>query len=546
LTQGFEFAYSPKRVGTRRGQDGATKEKGSNRGNAMTKFKIFGLKNAMLFANFISNVIGVSVVTFLSTRNPNAFLEGIQGLAYIIDLIFNPCAFMTACVLTIRYERPIRHYLNMVSRNKPVARDFAVNAHQRLLNEPFFLIALDLAIWLAAAVVYPLLFWLFGPSHPVVSRAFFMSLITGLITITVAFFVFEHVLQKRLTPFFFPNGGLYATPKTIRIRIRTRLFAFLFACNLVPFLAILNLLRESTEINMEAAAILSVLKAEVFSNCLIFIGVGVWLTILVSSNLTRPLQGIIHVLRGVRHGNFDKKVRVTSNDEIGYTGDVINEMNEGLKERDFIKETFGKYVAQEVRDEVLSGRVPLDGEMKEVTILFADLRDFTAMTESHEPKLVVKIMNSYFEEMAAAIHQEGGLVLQFLGDEIYAVFGAPISRADHPERAFRAAIAMNQRLVEVNKRFSGQGWPTLRHGIGIHTGEAVAANIGSPDRLSYLLVGDTVNLASRLQGLTKDMGEEIIISKATRVRLQDNLQLRRLTASKVKGKSEPVEIFALA
>lgn len=500
----------------------------------------------MLFANFISNVIGVSVVTFLSTRNPNAFLEGIQGLAYIIDLIFNPCAFMTACVLTILYERPIRHYLNMASRNKPVARDFAVNAHQRLLNEPFFLIALDLAIWLTAAVVYPLFFWLFGPSHPVVSRAFFMSLITGLITITVAFFVFEHVLQKRLTPFFFPNGGLYATPKTIRIRIRTRLFAFLFACNLVPFLAILNLLRESTEINMEAAAILSGLKAEVFSNSLIFMGVGVWLTILVSSNLTRPLQGIIHVLRGVRHGNFEKKVRVTSNDEIGYTGDVINEMNEGLKERDFIKETFGKYVAQEVRDEVLSGRVPLDGEMKEVTILFADLRDFTPMTESHEPKLVVKIMNSYFEEMAAAIHQEGGLVLQFLGDEIYAVFGAPISRADHPERASRAAIAMNQRLVEVNKRFSGQGWPTLRHGIGIHTGEAVAANIGSPDRLSYLLVGDTVNLASRLQGLTKDMGEEIIISEATRVRLQDNFQLRRLTASKVKGKNEPVEIFALA
>ena len=546
MTQGFEFAYSPKRVDTRRGQDGATKEKGSKRGNAMIRFKVFGLKNAMLFANFISNVIGVSVVTFLSTRNPNAFLEGIQGLAYIIDLIFNPCAFMTACVLTILYERPIRHYLNMASRNKPVARDFAVNAHQRLLNEPFFLIALDLAIWLTAAVVYPLFFWLFGPSHPVVSRAFFMSLITGLITITVAFFVFEHVLQKRLTPFFFPNGGLYATPKTIRIRIRTRLFAFLFACNLVPFLAILNLLRESTEINMEAAAILSGLKAEVFSNSLIFMGVGVWLTILVSSNLTRPLQGIIHVLRGVRHGNFEKKVRVTSNDEIGYTGDVINEMNEGLKERDFIKETFGKYVAQEVRDEVLSGRVPLDGEMKEVTILFADLRDFTPMTESHEPKLVVKIMNSYFEEMAAAIHQEGGLVLQFLGDEIYAVFGAPISRADHPERASRAAIAMNQRLVEVNKRFSGQGWPTLRHGIGIHTGEAVAANIGSPDRLSYLLVGDTINLASRLQGLTKDMGEEIIISEATRVRLQDNFQLRRLTASKVKGKNEPVEIFALA
>ena len=512
----------------------------------MKGFQLFRLKNAMLFANFISNVIGVSVVMFLSYRAPYAYSEEIRQLAYTIDLIFIPCAFITPCVVTILYERPIRYYLNMAHHTRPIQQDFTVRVHQRLLNEPFFLIALDLAIWLIAAVLYPLFFWVSGASRAVVFRPFFMSLITGLITITVAFFVFEHVLQRRVTPLFFPNGGLYMTPKTIRIRIRTRLFAFLFACNLIPFLAILNLLQERIDTSVDPATILQELRGGVFSNSLIFIGVGIWLTILVSSNLTRPLQEIIRVLRGVRHGDFDKKIRVTSNDEIGYTGDVINEMNDGLKERDFIKETFGKYVAQEVRDEVLSGRVPLDGEMKEVTILFADLRDFTPMAESYDPKFVVKIMNSYFEEMANAIQQEGGLVLQFLGDEIYAVFGAPISRADHPERAFRAAVAMNQRLGELNSRFSIQGWPALRHGIGIHTGEALAANIGSPDRLSYLLVGDTVNLASRLQGLTKDTGEEIIISRATRVRLEDDFPLKRLPAANVKGKNEPVEIYALA
>ncbi len=512
----------------------------------MTRFTLFRLKNAMLFANLISNVIGVSVVMFLSRRAPYMSLEEIRQLAYIIDLIFIPCAFMVPCVVTVLYERPIRHYLNMAHRTRPIPRDFAVRVNQRLLNEPFFLIALDLAIWLIAAVLYPSFFWVSGASRAVIFRPFFMSLITGLITITVAFFVFEHVLQRRVTPFFFPDGGLYATPKTIRIRIRTRLFAFLFACNLVPFLAILNLLQERIDNSLDPATILNGLRAEVFSSALIFIGVGAWLTILVSSNLTKPLQEIIRVLRGVRNGDFDKKVRVTSNDEIGYTGDVINEMNEGLKERDFIKETFGKYVAQEVRDEVLSGRIPLDGEMKDVTILFADLRDFTPMTESHNPKLVVEIMNSYFKEMADAIQHEDGLVLQFLGDEIYAVFGAPISRTDHPARALRAAIAMNQRLIQLNKDFSKRGWPTLRHGIGVHTGGAVAANIGSPDRLSYLLVGNTVNLASRLQGLTKDMGEEIIISEDTRVRLQDDFPLKRLKAAKVKGKTEPVEIFALA
>jgi adenylate cyclase len=335
------------------------------------------------------------------------------------------------------------------------------------------------------------------------------------------------------------------TPKTIRIRIRTRIIALLFACNLVPFFTILHTLVDTLFTDRDAASSLEVLRSTLFANSLIFMGVGIWLAFLVSSNLTRPLQEIIRVLRGVRHGDFDKKVRVTTNDEIGYTGDVINEMNAGLKEREFIKETFGKYVAQEVRDEVLSGRIPLDGEMKEVTILFADLRDFTPMTESHDPKFVVKIMNSYFKEMADAIQREGGLVLQFLGDEIYAVFGAPIYRTDHPERAFRAGLAMNQRLVKLNEGFSKQGWPALRHGIGIHTGEAIAANIGSPDRLSYLLVGDTVNLASRLQGLTKELETEVIISQATRSRLKADVLLKALPPAKVRGKTEPVEIYAL-
>jgi adenylate cyclase len=512
----------------------------------MTKFKLFRLKNAMLFANFISNVIGVSVVLFLATRiDPGGYPE-IAELTLSTNIFFIPCAFAFPFIMTFIYERSIRRYLNDRYRGQPISPEVTIRIRQGLLNEPFFLIALDLFVWLVAAVLYPVLFWRFGADTLTIHGAFFLNLYTGLITCTVAFFVLEFVLQKRVVPYFFPNGGLYRTPKTIRIRIRTRLVALLFACNLVPFIAILNLVQGVTYSNMAPGPLLEQLRSTLIANALIFMGVGIWLTVLVSSNLTRPLQEIILVLRGIRHGRFEKKVRVTTNDEIGYTGDVINEMTEGLKERDFIKETFGKYVAQEVRDEVLSGRIPLDGEMKDVTVLFADLRDFTPMTESHDPKFVVKIMNTYFKEMAEAIQQEGGLVLQFLGDEIYAVFGAPVYRTDHPSRAFRAGLSMNRRLDELNGRFTGQRWPNLRHGIGIHTGDVIAANIGSPDRLSYLLVGDTVNLASRLQGLTKDLGKEIIVSKATQARLEDDFPLKKLPAAKVKGKSQPVEIFALA
>jgi len=171
------------------------------------------------------------------------------------------------------------------------------------------------------------------------------------------------------------------------------------------------------------------------------------------------------------------------------------------------------------------------------------------MTESNDPKRVVKILNQYFEEMAGAIQEQDGLILQFLGDEIYAVFGAPVFRSDHPARAFMAGLAMRRKLVELNRVFAGRGWPTLHHGIGIHTGEVVAANIGTPDRLSYLLVGDTVNLASRLQSLTKEMGTEIILSAATRSHLSESVfhavKLKQLPGLSIKGKKDPVVIYTL-
>jgi class 3 adenylate cyclase len=172
------------------------------------------------------------------------------------------------------------------------------------------------------------------------------------------------------------------------------------------------------------------------------------------------------------------------------------------------------------------------------------------MTEANDPKTVVRIMNSYFEEMAVAIRQHGGLVLQFLGDEIYAVFGAPVARRDHPARALRAGLEMNRRLIGLNERLADQGLPNLRHGIGIHTGQALAANIGSPDRLSYLLVGDTINVASRLQSLTKEVGTELIMSAETRTHLTDadlkDCQWKRLPSTPIKGKSRLVEIYAMA
>jgi class 3 adenylate cyclase len=213
------------------------------------------------------------------------------------------------------------------------------------------------------------------------------------------------------------------------------------------------------------------------------------------------------------------------------------------RERDFIKDTFGKYVDVSIRDKILNEGIPAGGELREVTVLFADLRDFSVLAETTPPRDVVKIINTYFGAMAEAIKANQGLVLQFIGDEIEAAFGAPFPLVNHSKSAVIAALHMRQSLSEVNQNLIAQGYPPLRHGIGIHTGPVLAGNIGSPDRLSYAMVGETVNLASRIQELNKKFDSDILISDATQKSLNNDVRLQKLPSETVKGKTESVDIF---
>ena len=173
------------------------------------------------------------------------------------------------------------------------------------------------------------MFWIYGFGKQLALNAIYHSLSTGIIIITIAFFLLEHISQKKLAPHFFPNGGLHAIPKTLRIHIRTRLVALLFACNLIPLFSIILIIQNVTGNYSDSSEALERLRSALITNAVGFVIIGIYLTGLVSRNLALPFAEIIQTLRGVRNGQFDKRVRVTSNDEIGYTGDVINEMTEG-------------------------------------------------------------------------------------------------------------------------------------------------------------------------------------------------------------------------
>jgi class 3 adenylate cyclase len=154
-------------------------------------------------------------------------------------------------------------------------------------------------------------------------------------------------------------------------------------------------------------------------------------------------------------------------------------------------------------------------------------------------------MNQYFSEMAEAIKENQGLILQYVGDEIEAVFGAPVAYDDHPDMAIRAALDMKRRLELLNERLKAQGVKPFRHGIGIHTGAVLAGIIGSKERSSYALVGDTVNLASRIQGVTKEFSCDVILSQTTHDLITGSYQMEQLSAMKMKGKSQDVMVYKL-
>ncbi|MCP4688496.1 MAG: PP2C family protein-serine/threonine phosphatase [Desulfobacterales bacterium] len=322
----------------------------------MTRLTLLRLKIQMFFFNLVANGIGVVIVvffTFGSIFPPPPEVIRISGR---VAGFFEPAGLFLLIAATLIYERPIHRLLDRMHRGKPIPPDIELKARQRLLNEPFFLIAVDAVLWLGAAFVYPACYWSVGVPGFVVWRVFFQSVMIGLVSITAAFFVLEHVLQKLIAPRFFPHGGLYATPGAIRVRIRGRLVALMFACNLIPLLTFLIFLQLMRRSGLEPGEVLELLERSIITNTLLGVFTGVSLTILVAGVLTRPLEEIIRVLKGVHRGDFDQKVRVATNDEIGYTGDVINEMTDGLKERDRMRQSLD--LAREVQRSLLPRRDP--------------------------------------------------------------------------------------------------------------------------------------------------------------------------------------------
>lgn len=225
--------------------------------------------------------------------------------------------------------------------------------------------------------------------------------------------------------------------------------------------------------------------------------------------------------------------------------DLLYRYRDEYARRQFIQHAFGRYVAPAVVDKLASGEAPLrlGGVKEELTILFSDIRGFTTLSEALRPEELVTFLNEYLTGMTDIVLSHEGTVDKYIGDAVMAFWGAPLPQSDHAVRGVLTALAMRERLSELNKSWQRVGKPMVEIGVGLNTGRVIVGNMGSERRFDYTVIGDDVNLASRLEGLTKYYGVGILVSEATKKLLGDRFVTRQLDKVAVKGKKEAVKIF---
>ncbi|MBL8508200.1 cache domain-containing protein [Chitinimonas sp. JJ19] len=265
--------------------------------------------------------------------------------------------------------------------------------------------------------------------------------------------------------------------------------------------------------------------------------------------LMRPVHSLAHAAEAMRAGDYEQaKALPYWQDEMGSLANTFNDMVRSVQERERERDIFGRVVSPEVREKLLSGEVKLGGESLKVTVLFSDIRDFSTLSEQMTPEQVVSFLNEYLSEMAEAVKPWGGYINNFIGDAIVVIFGAPIAAPGREWAAVAAAFDMRDRLGKLNDLREMRGEIRLESGIGISTGEVIAGQVGSMDRFLYTVIGDAVNVAARLEALTKELRRDILINPSTfeGIRYRPEAQVEGMGQHKLKGRREAIEVYSVS
>jgi len=362
----------------------------------------------------------------------------------------------------------------------------------------------------------------FGTWKPeLASQQILSPVVNGFLAATTTFLLLDWLFRAMVLPRVFPAGRLVEVAGSWAPGVRARLLIFLIAVAFVPLFTMLGLIRAAAmriESGADTASIVPALTHAGEMTFAVYLAVGMAFTMILARTFTQPLTDIAGALRRLRGGDLATRLQATASDELGVLQDGVNAMAEGLQERERILQTFGRVVEPVVRDRLLAGDLRAEGEERTATVLFCDLRGFTSFAERTPPRELVQTLNEFFAAMTVRARSCGGFVDKFIGDGVLVVFGL-FDAAGGPEAgaaaAIRCGLGMRDGLAQLNDERAARGEPPLAMKVGVHTGPVVAGTLGAADRHEYTVIGDTVNVAARLEGLCGEHGCEMIASAAT-------------------------------
>ena len=288
------------------------------------------------------------------------------------------------------------------------------------------------------------------------------------------------------------------------------------------------------------------MRREVFYIAGVVVSLGFFAVFLFSLTLTRPIERLVAIAGEVARGNFNVSATrgIKSKDEVEMLAWAFDSMTEGLRERDKVKNLFNKFHGSSVTESLLeSGEVQLGGMRKKVCVFFSDIRGFTSFSETRTPEQVVSMLNEYFTVMVKIINDNGGVVDKFIGDAIMAVWGTPQTTGDDPFNAVKACLEMRIGLLQLNELRIARGEEPIKIGMGLHYGDTISGTVGSEDRMEFTVIGDTVNLASRIESSTKAFGTDLLLSEDLAKNVEGRVILEEAGSAEVKGKSEPLKFY---
>lgn len=455
---------------------------------------------------------------------------------------YNALIYPTLMFMYVKWMWPVRQTFHLLRSGKAVPEERREQDQCKVINSPWAIATVGCVGWFLCIPVF--LFVMYAGPEPLHNHVLIhlpvSFLIAGMIAVSQSLFISEVCSLKLLHPTFFPNGGASTVKGAYSMTISRKGLVWAISVIVCPVVSLLMLIVAPRNVDWIILFAMSV--------SMVSITFGLASAWLMAQLVTEPVRQLRRAAERVGAGDLDVNVKLSRADDFGPLIDEFNQMVRGLKERTRIQETFGRHVGEAAAREILAQGSGQTGNQKNITVMFVDLRNFTALSSELPPGEVVAILNLFLTEMVEIVEHHGGMVNKFLGDGFMALFGAIGTETTHPDCALAAGQKIVAAMTRINDLFRSNDRDEVSNvqlaiGVGIHTGPAIVGSIGSSKRLEYTAIGDTVNVASRIESLTKSLGVPLLFSSSTHDQLEDAVPSREFPPQQVKGKPDPVSVY---